>query len=194
MKTFIKHRWKVIFGLLAFLYLLLGVELYLTQLEVGNKLNICPSEVTRLPMQPPLQEPNTQLCRPVHEQFDLSEMFFTVFFLPLIIVMITGTISFVLPIFGLFALDKLWHAKIRTLALIPFASTLSILFLTISLYFPVTIHNPDQFKNIQFGLPMKFILQSQNYWPDLFPYTTHFSSVLENPTTHLKIPPLRWNR
>ena len=173
MKTFIKHRWKIIFTILALLYLLLGVQLYLGELDLQRKFYVCPPEAL----------PESDLCKPLKSGFDFSQMLSTIFFAPLWIGgILTGGIAFILPVFGLFALDKLWHAKKHTLALIPLAISLSILFLNVSLLLPVTIDSPGQFENIYFGLPVKFILQNQNYSPPQFPFTTYFSSVLENPT------------
>ena len=183
MKKLIEHRWKIIFGILAVLYISLGIRLYLAEFEIRSTvLHVCPPEAIQPSQELSIQEPNPELCQPVQTQFDLKQMLFTIFLLPLIIGMITESIAFILPILGLFALDKFWHTKHRTLALIPLACTLSILFLTISLDLPVTIQTPDQFKNVQFGLPLRFIVQDQYYSPNIFPHTTHFSSVLENPT------------
>jgi len=181
MNSLIRHRWKIIFGILALVYLLLGTWLYLAEFGVRSVM-ICPPETVRLPMQQP-QEPNLALCQPSQpQQFDLRQMLVSIFLMPLIIGIVTTDIVFILPIFGLFALDKLWQVKRYTLALIPLACALTILFLTVSLYFPIRVQTPDQFKNLRFGLPLRFIIQDQYYSPEYFPYTTRFSSVLENPT------------
>lgn len=170
----IKYRWRFILGLLVLLHISIGIFLYISQSQANSALHICPTSDMSA-------EPDLSLCKPAYpqSQFNISEILFSVIFVPLIV---SYTSVLYIFLFGLFIFDKLWHAKRRTSALISLAGTFSIFFLIFSLSLPFTIRNPEQFENVQFGLPLPFIVQNQSYSPEKFPYITHLSSVRETPT------------
>lgn len=60
---------------------------------------------------------------------------------------------------------------------------ISLIFLMSSLFFSVSAQNKDSLKNMQIGVPLKFIVQDQSrYDPPSFPWKGKFSSPWENPT------------
>lgn len=70
-------------------YLSLGTWLYLAEFDVRGTVKICPPEAIQLPVQPPPQEPNIDLCQSAQPKFDLRRMLFGIFLPPLIIGIIT---------------------------------------------------------------------------------------------------------
>ena len=66
---------------------------------------------------------------------------------------------------------------------------ITFLFLSASLYFPVTVKKHEELSNIKLGLPIKFLVQNQSHYDPPLPWQVQLSSPWESPT-HILWPQL----
>ena len=59
---------------------------------------------------------------------------------------------------------------------------LSILFVLVSVFLPITVYNRTDLVQVHLGWPLAFIVQEQSSYAPPFPWQTRLYSVWENPT------------